>query len=62
MPLIIAGGLDAENVAEAIAVLEPWGVDVVSGVEFEPGKKSASKLRSFVAAVQQAESSGKQSG
>ncbi|MGB9257112.1 MAG: phosphoribosylanthranilate isomerase [Candidatus Korobacteraceae bacterium] len=62
MPLIIAGGLNAENVAEAIAVLEPWGVDVVSGVEFEPGKKSTSKLRSFVAAVRQAESSGKQTG
>lgn len=62
MPLIVAGGLDAENVGEAIALLEPWGVDVVSGVELEPGKKSTSKLRSFVAAVQQAESSGKQSG
>lgn len=62
MPLIIAGGLDAENVGEAIALFEPWGVDVVSGVEFEPGKKSPAKLRHFVAAVQQAESSGKQSG
>jgi len=60
MPLIIAGGLDAENVADAIAMFEPWGVDVVSGVEFEPGKKSTSKLRSFIGAVQQAESSGKQ--
>lgn len=62
MPLIIAGGLDAENVAQAIEMFEPWGVDVASGVEFEPGKKSTTKLRSFIGAVQQAESSGKQSG
>jgi len=62
MPLIIAGGLDADNVAQAIEMFEPWGVDVVSGVEFDPGRKSTTKLRSFVGAVQQAESSGKQSG
>jgi phosphoribosylanthranilate isomerase len=62
VPLIIAGGLDAENVGQAIEMFSPWGVDVVSGVEFEPGRKSTSKLRSFVGAVQQAESSGKQSG
>lgn len=61
VPLIIAGGLTAENVAQAIEMFEPWGVDVVSGVEFEPGKKSTSRLRSFIGAVQQAESSGKQS-
>jgi phosphoribosylanthranilate isomerase len=62
MPLVIAGGLNAENVAQAIELFQPWGVDVVSGVEFEPGKKSTTKLRQFFAAVQQAESSGKQSG
>jgi phosphoribosylanthranilate isomerase len=49
--LIIAGGLNAENVARALALFSPWGVDVVSGVEREAGKKDGIKLRDFVAAV-----------
>src|SRR5215469_12545649 len=53
MPLIIAGGLTPENVAEAIDLFQPWGVDVVSGVEFEPGKKSSTKVRHFIAAVRE---------
>jgi phosphoribosylanthranilate isomerase len=46
--LIAAGGLNPENVAEAIATLHPWGVDVVSGVEAAPGRKDAKKVAAFV--------------
>ena len=46
--LIAAGGLTPANVAEAIATLRPWGVDVVSGVEAAPGRKDAFKVRDFV--------------
>jgi phosphoribosylanthranilate isomerase len=47
--LIAAGGLNSDNVAEAIATLRPWGVDVVSGVESAPGRKDRAKVREFVA-------------
>jgi phosphoribosylanthranilate isomerase len=47
--LIVAGGLNPGNVAEAIATLRPWGVDVVSGVEATPGRKDPLKVREFVA-------------
>jgi len=52
--IVIAGGLTAENVGEAIGLFHPFGVDVVSGVESSPGVKDAKKLKAFVAAVRAA--------
>ena len=46
--MVAAGGLNPENVSEAIATLQPWGVDVASGVEAAPAKKDAAKVRAFV--------------
>lgn len=60
MPLIIAGGLNAENVCQALRLFDPWGVDVVSGVEREPGKKDEARLHDFVAAVRHTQASAKQ--
>jgi phosphoribosylanthranilate isomerase len=52
---IIAGGLTPENVSEAMHAFQPWGVDVVSGIEREPGKKDPVKMKAFIAAVRKAE-------
>lgn len=49
--VILAGGLRAENVGAAIAAMEPWGVDVASGVEAEPGRKDPARLRAFLVAA-----------
>jgi phosphoribosylanthranilate isomerase len=49
--LILAGGLNAHNVAEAIGTVRPFGVDVSSGVELTPGHKSPQKIAEFVQAA-----------
>jgi phosphoribosylanthranilate isomerase len=53
--LVVAGGLTPQNVGEAMTILQPWGVDVVSGVEAKPGKKDPKKVRAFVKAVRDAD-------
>jgi phosphoribosylanthranilate isomerase len=51
VPALLSGGLTAENVAEGIAAVEPYAVDVASGVEAAPGIKDPDKLSAFLAAA-----------
>jgi phosphoribosylanthranilate isomerase len=53
--IVIAGGLNAENVSQVVGSLHPFGVDVASGVESKPGKKDYEKMRRFIEAVQRAD-------
>jgi phosphoribosylanthranilate isomerase len=52
---IVAGGLTPENIGQVIREYHPWGVDVVSGVERQPGKKDNRKLRAFIESVREAD-------
>ena len=54
VPLVLSGGLTPENVADGIAAVRPWAVDVASGVESEPGVKDHAKVEAFMAAAHEA--------
>jgi phosphoribosylanthranilate isomerase len=53
--IILAGGLKVENVAAAVRIVRPYGIDVASGVELRPGKKDHGRLREFIQEVRRGE-------
>jgi phosphoribosylanthranilate isomerase len=57
VPIVLSGGLTQDNVAEAITVTHPFGVDTASGTESAPGRKDHAKLKAFFSAVEQADAS-----
>ena len=61
-PVVLAGGLDARNVGDAIRAVHPWAVDVASGIESAPGIKDPQRMLQFIAAVRAADRGGEQTG
>lgn len=57
--LVLAGGLDARNVAQAMALVRPYAVDVSSGIEWAPGIKDVAKMRGFIDAVRAADAAAR---
>ena len=61
-PIILAGGLDPENVGDAIRQVKPFAVDVNSGVEYQAGRKDSDKLKSFAQEVRKADEQASKAG